>query len=55
MIQGQHLNTVVDLMQGSLRIVDSWCKTKDLSINPEKIEMVLFTRKRKTEVVVRLE
>ncbi len=54
-IQGKHLNTVTDLMQGSLRIVDSWYKTKGLSVNPEKTEGLLFTTKRKTEGVVRLE
>ncbi len=42
-------------MQGSLRVVDSWCKTKGLSVNPEKTEVLLFTRKRKTVGVVRLE
>ncbi len=42
-------------MQGSLRVVDSWCKTKGLSVNPEKTEVLLCTRKRKTEGVVRLE
>ncbi len=35
--------------------MNSWCKTKGLSINPEKTEVLLFTGKRKTEVVVRLE
>ncbi len=54
-IQGKHLNTVADLMQRSLRVVDSWCKTKGLSVNPEKTEVLLFTRKRKTKGVVRLE
>ncbi len=54
-IQGKHLNTVADLMQGSPRVVDSWCKTKGLSVNPEETEVLLFTRKRKTEGVVRLE
>ncbi len=41
-------------MQGSLRIVGGWCKTKELSISPEITEMLLFTRKRKTGGVVRL-
>ncbi len=54
-IQGKHLNTVAKVMQGSLRVVDSRCKTKGLSINPEKTEVLLFNRKRKTEGVVRLE
>ncbi len=54
-IQSKHLNTVADLMQGKLRVVDSWCETKGLYVNPEKTEVLLFTRKRKTEAVVRLE
>ncbi len=54
-IQDKHLNTVTDLMQGSLKVVDSWRKTKGLSVNPEKTESLLFTRKRKSEGVVRLE
>ncbi len=54
-IQGKHLNTVADIMQGSVRLMDSWCKTKGLSANPKKIEVILFTRKRKTEGIGRLE
>ncbi len=55
MIQGKHLSTVADPMQGSFRVVDGWCKTKGLSINPEKTEELLSTRKRKTKRVIRLE
>ncbi len=46
---------VADLIQGSVRVVDGWCKTKGWSINPEKTEVLLFTRKTKIERVVRLE
>ncbi len=53
--QGKNLNTIADLTQGSFRVVDSWCKTKGLPVNPEKTEVLLFTRKRKTEGVVKLE
>ncbi len=43
-------------MQKSLRVVDNWNATKELSIDPEKIEVaLLLTRKRKTKGVVRLE
>ncbi len=35
--------------------MESWWKTKGLSINPEKTELLLFTRKRKTGGVIRLE
>ncbi len=54
-IRGKHLNTVAYLMLGGLRVVHSFRKTKWLSVNPEKTEVLLFTRKRKTEGVVRLE
>ncbi len=54
-IQGKHLNIVADLMQGSLGVADSWCKSKGLSVNPEKTEVLLITRKKKTERVIRLE
>ncbi len=40
-------------MQGSPTVMNGWCKTKGLSINPEKTQ--LFTRKTKSEEVVRLE
>ncbi len=53
-IQSKYLGTGANLMQGSLRVVDDWCMTKRLSINPEKTEVLLFTRKRKTEEVLRL-
>ncbi len=35
--------------------MDGWCKTKGLSVNLKKTEVVLFTWKRKTERVIRLE
>ncbi len=55
MIQGEYLDTVADLMQGSLRVVDDCCKTNGLYINPDKTELLHFTRKRKAEGIVRLE
>ncbi len=53
-VMSNHLDTATDLMQSGLRVVNSWCKTKELSVNSEKTEVVLFTRKRKTDAVVRL-
>ncbi len=35
--------------------MSSWCKTKGLSVDPEKTEVLLITGKRKTEGGVRLE
>ncbi len=51
---GKHLNTVTDLMQGAFRKIDK-CKTKGLSVHLEKTEVVVFTKKRKTNKVIRLE
>ncbi len=49
-----YLNTVTELMQSNLKMVDSWCKTKRLSINGEKSKVVPFTRERKTDGVAEL-
>ncbi len=52
-IRGKYLSTFLDLMQGSLRVVDDWCKIEGLSIN--KTDVALFTRDRKSDGIVRLE
>ena len=35
----------MDLMQCMLRRVRSWCSRTGLSVNPDKTELVIFTRK----------
>ena len=40
------MGDLVDLMQGALAVVEEWCRRYGLSVNPEKTECVLFTRKR---------
>ncbi len=52
-IQG-HLTTVAELMQGVSGLWTAGVRPKD-SVNTEKTEVLLFTRKMKTEGVVRLE
>lgn len=47
LIQGMHLPTVCSLMTSALRIVETWCGERNLSVNPGKTELMLFTRKRK--------
>ncbi len=54
-IRSEYLSTVADLMQGSPRVVANSCKTKGLSIYLERREVVLFSRKKKTEEFVRPE
>jgi len=38
--------TLCDRAQDGLKLIETWCKKHSLSINPDKTEMVLFTRKR---------
>ncbi len=47
-----HFNTVTELTQSSLRMVDNWCKTIGPSITLEQTRVILFARKRKTERIV---
>ena len=45
-ISGKFPNTVSGLMQRALRIVQQWCNDQNLRVNPSKVEMVVFTRRR---------
>jgi len=45
------LTTLCEIMQRVLEGVERWCMERELSVNPSKMEMMLFTRKYK---VVRL-
>lgn len=46
LISGKFASIVCDLTQAALRIVERWCQEYDLSVNPTKTEMVMFTNKR---------
>jgi len=48
-IIGKVLSTLCEIMQRILCSVESWCSDRDLSVNPSKTEMILFTRKYKPE------
>ena len=39
-------STASELIQGALRVVEGWCNSNHLSINPSKTTVVPFTRKR---------
>jgi len=45
LVEGFDLGTVCSLMQTILFKVLRWCERHDLSVNPTKTEMVLFTHK----------
>lgn len=44
--------TLVELMQNALSVVDNWCNDRGLSVNPDKTELMVFTRRRKLPVLV---
>jgi len=46
LVIGKVLKTVCEVMQAALNRVKRWCEDHGLSVNPNKTEMVLFTRKR---------
>ena len=45
LLGGRDLNQVCVRMQGALDAVMDWCKPRDLSVHPDKLELVLFTRR----------
>lgn len=46
LVKGKEASTVCQLTQSALRIVERWCRKYDLSVNPNKTEIVMFTKKR---------
>lgn len=48
-IRARDANTASSLTQTALSLVSRWCKEVGLNVNPEKTELVRFTRKRKLD------
>jgi hypothetical protein len=46
---GKFPNTVLELMQRALHTVEMWCNEVGLSVNPDKTNLVVFTKKRKLD------
>jgi hypothetical protein len=46
LINGKFLHTVPEVLQTALRTVQKWCERTNLSINPNKMVIIPFTRKR---------
>lgn len=46
LVPGKVTGTICNLTQQALRIVERWCGEYDLSVNPTKTELVMFTQKR---------
>ena len=49
LITGVILSTICDIMQRILHDIENWCLARDLSVNPGKTELVLFTRRYKPD------
>jgi hypothetical protein len=50
-LTGNFLNTLRDFIINALKIVHRWCKTKGLPVNLLKTNIMVFTRKYKTEPI----
>jgi len=49
---GCFLTTLCEIMQQVLKGIERWCMERELSVNPSKTEMMLFTRRYKVERVI---
>jgi len=51
LIVGRVLHTMCEIMHRLLEGVEKWCTARDLSVNPIKTILMLFTRKYKPDVI----
>ena len=49
-IEGKVLPTLSDLMQHAFSLVERWCRSNELAINPTKVDLALFTNRRKYDM-----
>ena len=47
LLRGKNAETLCEIMQAAVTIVEEWCSRHTLSVNGEKTKLILFTRKRK--------
>lgn len=47
LVSGKFLNSVSDILNSSLKMLSTWAEKCGLNVNPEKTELVLFTRRMK--------
>jgi hypothetical protein len=50
-VGGHFLSAVRDLMEYALKIINRWCKNKGLVVNPQKTNIMIFTKKYKPETI----
>ncbi len=46
LVEGKNLNSLAELMQRGIRKIDTGCKSKMLSVNPEITKIVIYKRKK---------
>lgn len=46
LISGKFEGILCDLMRKAFRIIEKWCAKHELSVNPSKTELIMFTNKR---------
>jgi hypothetical protein len=51
MAGGCFLTTLRDLIEYALKITYKWCKTKELVVNPQKTNIMIFTKKYKPQTI----
>ena len=54
-VRGMYLDALMGVIQQALKVVDTWCRTTGLSVNPGKTEVVIFTRRYKWSTTRTLE
>lgn len=50
LVRGTRVDSGMEKMQEALLIVENWCRRVGLTVNPDKTECVLFTRKQKRTI-----
>ena len=43
-VHGLHLDALMGVIQQTLKVVDTWCRTTGLLVNPGKTDVVIYTR-----------
>lgn len=44
-MEGKFESTLGDRVRAAMKIVERWCREKGLKVNPDKTDLVLFTRR----------
>lgn len=50
-LKGKHEGTLTSLMQTTLNLLQIWCTREELGVNPYKTVLILFTRRRKLNLI----